>query len=39
MAGGVLAVVYFGCWAMTLFCNEFDKEKWSGGSPESGEAG
>jgi hypothetical protein len=30
-AGGVLAAAYFGCWAMTLFCNELDKEKWSGG--------
>jgi hypothetical protein len=25
-------VVTFGCWALTLFCNELDGEKWSGGS-------
>jgi hypothetical protein len=39
MAGGVLAAAYFGCWAMMLFFNEFDEEKWSGGSAELGEAG
>jgi hypothetical protein len=32
-AGGVLAVAYFGCWEMMLFCNEFDEEKWSGDAP------
>jgi hypothetical protein len=30
-AGGELAVACFGCWAMTLFCNELDEEKWSEG--------
>jgi hypothetical protein len=33
-AGGALVAVTFGCWALTLSCNELIGEKWSGGSAE-----
>jgi hypothetical protein len=34
VTGGVLAAAFSSCWAMMLFCNEMDGEKWSGGSAE-----
>jgi hypothetical protein len=34
VTGGVLAAAFSSCWAMMLFCNELDGEKWSGGSAE-----